>query len=616
MRRLVTILVMLLVLAGAVLALAPWTVSPRALTEDVAEQLRDEFGIELDVAGRTVIAFLPWPRLKFQGVTLTTRDGEPLARGGELRGQLAVGPLLYGRVVVDEMSLSNSRIDLKINVGDSSGADAFLAMVYRTLDETRPHPTITRLALINTQIFLRDSRGNARHILRDADLRLHWPRKAGPVDVSGALRVRGETVQIAVSGFSPTAFLANKGVPLELRLTSRLGRLNLNGIVTQGIDAPWLTGRVSFETGAMRDLLVWSGQTLPLGPLFGAVSLEGEVSGVGKMVTWPAVRIGLDGDQLEGALSARWDEGRMAINGTLAADTLKLDDFAAPLFDSAMPSGPWRFRRYDLSQTSAADLDLRLSASQARLRDLRMTDVAMSVLVKDGRIETALSRAMVHGGTARGRLALTRNPEGDGVELRVQGSAEAVDLGAALRETGGTTWVTGRADGTFTLETRGLHAFDMARRAVGEGRVRIENGQFVGISLDDAISRFENRPLTASHNLRTGMTKFDEARGSIAIADGLGKILDTEFEATDITGAVQGIFFIPDRRISARAAVQSREAVADGDMVSALSFDIQGPWHDIAILPDANALIQRSGAARLLLGPSVDVTPIDQLPAQ
>ena len=64
-------------------------------------------------------------------------------------------------------------------------------------------------------------------------------------------------------------FSQNKGVPLELRLTSRLGRLNLNGIVTQGIDAPWLTGRVSFETGAMRDLLVWSGQTLPLGPLFG-----------------------------------------------------------------------------------------------------------------------------------------------------------------------------------------------------------------------------------------------------------------------------------------------------------------------------------------------------------
>ena len=616
MRRLVTILVMLIVLAGAVLALAPWTVSPRALTEDVAEQLREEFGIELDVAGRTVIAFLPLPRLKFEGVTLTARDGRPLARGGALRGQLAIGPLLYGRIVVDEISLSDSRIDIDIDAGDAGSLDALLAIAHRTLDETTPHPTITRLALINAQIFFRDARNDTRHVLRDADLRLHWPRKAGPIDVSGTLRIRGEAVQIALSGFRPAEFLANKGVPLDLRLTSRLGRLNLNGTVTQGIDAPWLTGRVSFETRAMRDLLVWSDQTLPLGPLLGAVSLEGEVSGVGRAVSWPGVRIGLNGDRLEGALSARWDDGRMAINGTLAADTLKLDDFAAPFLDSAMPSGPWRFRRYDLAQTSAADLDLRLSASQARLRDLRMSDVAMSVLVKDGRIETALSRAMIHGGSARGRLALTRNSEGEGVELRLQGSAEGIDLGAALRETGGSSWVTGRADGAFTLHTRGLHAFDMARRAVGEGKVTIANGQFVGISLDDAIRRFERQPLTASHNLRTGMTAFNEARGYIAIADGLGKILESEFEAADITGAVQGIFFIPDRRISARAAVQSREAVADGDMVSALSFDIQGPWHDIAILPDANALIQRSGAARLLLGPSVDVTPLDQLPAQ
>jgi AsmA protein len=616
MRRLVTILAMLVVLAGAVLALAPWTVSPRALTEDVSAQLREEFGIELDVAGRTVIAFLPLPRVKFEGVTLATPDGRTLARGGELRGQLAIGPLLYGRIVVDEISLSNSRIDIDMAGSGPRGLDSLLATANLAFDQERPHPTITRLALINAQIFLSDAVSGTRHVLRDADLRLHWPRTEGPVDMSGTLRIRGEAVQIALSGFRPADFLANKRVPLELRLTSRLGRLNLNGSVTQGIDAPWLTGRVSFETRAMRDLLVWSDQTLPLGPLLGAVSLEGEVSGVGRVVSWPAVRIGLNGDRLEGALTARWDDGRMGINGTLAADTFKLDDFAAPFLDSAMPSGPWRFRRYDLSQASAADLDLRLSASQARLRDLRMSDVAMSVLVKDGRIETALSRAMIHGGTARGRLALTRNLEGEGIELRVQGSAEGVDLGAALRETGGATWVTGRADGTFALQTRGLHAFDMARQAVGEGNVRIANGQFVGISLDDAIQRFQNQPLTASRNLRSGVTAFDEARGNIAVAEGLGKIVDTEFEAPNITGAVQGIFFIPDRRISARAAVQSRDSVGDGDMVSALSFDIQGPWHDIAILPDANALIQRSGAARLLLGPAFDPTPLDELPAQ
>ena len=95
----------------------------------------------------------------------------------------------------------------------------------------------------------------------------------------------------------------------------------------------------------------------------------------------------------------------MAINGTLAADTLKLDDFAAPLFDSAMPSGPGASGAM-ISRRPVPPISICASPPARRgWRDLRMTDVAMSVLVKDGRIETALSRAMVHGGTARGRLA-------------------------------------------------------------------------------------------------------------------------------------------------------------------------------------------------------------------
>ncbi len=615
-KRLVFFLVAMLTIGGVVLALAPWAVSSRALTADVAEQLRDEFGIELDVAGRTVIAFLPLPRLKFENVTLTARDGTPLARGGELRGQLAVRPLLFGRILLDEISLSNSRVNVSIDANGEGPWNVLVADAHQRLQDGAGPLSIPRISVNNAQIFYDDARDGTRQVLRNVDMALDWPRAQGAVSLNGSARIRGETVEIALSGLRPAALLANEHSPMDLRLNMRFGRLSVSGTVSRGIDAPWLNGQASFETQAMRDLLVWSGQDLPLGPLLGALSLEGEVSGVGRAVSWPAVRVSMGGDQLEGALTARLDGKRLAINGTLAANTLRLDDFAAPFLESAMPSGPWRFHRYDLSRTSAADLDLRLSASEARLRGLRMSDVAMSVLVKEGRIETALNRANIHGGTARGRLALTRVEEGDGVELRAQGSVESIDLGATFRETGTTTWVTGLADGEFTLQARGIHAFDMARRAVGEGRVNIRNGQFVGISLDDAIRRFEHQPLTASRNLRSGMTAFDEAHAGILIENGLGKVVDAGFAAPSISGVVQGIFFIPDRRISARAAVQSKEAVADGDMVSALSFDIQGPWHDIAILPDANALIQRSGAARLLLGPSVEALPLDQLPAQ
>ena len=615
-KRLAALFAVLLFIGGVMLALAPWTVSSRALTADVAEQLRDEFGIELDVAGRTVIAFLPLPRLKFEEISLTARDGTPLARGGELRGQLAVRPLLFGRIVLDEVSLSNSRIDVAIDAYGESPWSFLVDDARRRLENGAGPLSISRMSVSGAQIFYDDARYGTRQVLRDVDMALYWPRAHGPVALNGSMRIRGERLEIALSELRPAALLSNERSPIDLRLNSRFGRLLVTGTVSRGIDAPWLTGRTSFETRAMRDLLVWSGQTLPLGPLLGAVSLEGEVSGVGRVVSWPGLRVGLNGGRLEGALTARLDDGRLAINGTLAADTLMLDDFAAPFLESAMPSGPWRFSRYDLSQTSAADLDLRVSANEARLRGLRMSDVAMSVLVKEGRIETALSRAVIHGGTARGRLTLMRESGGDGIEMRAQGSVDSIDLGATFRESGAATWVTGRADGEFVLQTRGIHAFDMARRAVGEGSLRVRNGQFVGIALDDAIRRFEHQPLTASRNLRTGMTPFSEARAGIRIENGLGTVVDAGFEASGISGAVQGIFFIPDRRITARAAVQSNKAVADGDMVSALSFDIQGPWHDIAILPDANALIQRSGAARLLLGTTVEAVPLDELPAQ
>lgn len=615
-KRLIVLLVVLLVVGGAMLALAPWTVSSRALTADVAEQLREEFGVELDVSGRTVIAFLPLPRLKFEAVSLTARDGTPLARGGELRGQLAVQPLLFGRIVLDEVSLSNSRVDVSIDESGNSSWHRLAGEARRRLESGSDQLSIARLALNNVQIFYDDARDGTRQAFRNVSLALHWPRVEGAVALNGSLRIRGETVNIALSDLRPAALLANEHSPIDLRLSSRFGQLSVAGSVSRGIDAPWLSGQASFETAAMRDLLVWIGHELPLGPLLGPVSLEGEVSGVGSAVSWPSLQLGVNGGQLEGALSARLNDGRLAINGTLAASTLILDDFAAPFLESAMPSGPWRFSRYDLAQTSAADLDLRVSANEARLGGLRMSDVAMSVLVKKGRIEAALSRAALHGGTARGRLALTHVQDGEGIELQAQGNVEAVNLGAAFRESGGATWVTGRADGEFTLQAQGIHAFDMARRAVGEGRVTLRDGQFVGIALDDAIRRFENQPLTASRNLRSGMTPFTEARAGIVIENGLGKIIDAGFEAASISGVVQGIFFIPDRRLSARAAIQSNEAVADGDMVTALSFDIQGPWHDIAILPDANALIQRSGAARLLLGPAVEASPVDQLPAQ
>ncbi|TVR11367.1 MAG: AsmA family protein [Salinarimonadaceae bacterium] len=613
-RRALKVLLPLAALAGIVMAIAPWTISSRALVAALADQLQDEFGVTFTSDGRAVIAFLPLPRVKFEDIAITAPDGGKLVTGGELRGRLAVTPLLYGRIIVDEISLANSRVDVAIDETGASAWDDIVADARAAIAGEAPSPDVARLALAGVQVHHHDARTHARYTLRNVDLTLDWPNSRGRTSLSGSFALRGETVQVTLRDFTPAAFLANERSPIDLRLAGRFGRLSVSGTVSRGVDSPWLIGRGSFETTALRDLLIWSGHNLPLGPLVRAFSLEGEVTGVGGVVSWPSLRITLGSDRMEGALTARSEEGRISINGTLAADTLTLDDFAAPFLAAAPPSGPWRFQRYDLSGATAADLDLRLSANTARLRGLSMSDVALGVLVKKGRIETTLSRAEMHGGLVRGRLALTSS---DGaIELRAQGGAENVDLAAAFRDAGVSPWLTGRGGGEFILQARGPSAAELARSAAGQASVHIRDGQFVGLALYDALRRFERQPLTASLNLHSGSTPFEEAHGRLDLESGIGRIVDAGFESTRLSGVAQGVIFVPDRRVAARVAVESKEPVGAGGMISALSFDVQGPWRDIAVLPDANALIQRSGAARLLLDPTAGARSAEDTPAQ
>jgi AsmA protein len=602
MKRILKFSAAIVVAAGIVMALAPWTVSSRALTDTVALQLETELGLDLQVAGRTVIAFLPMPRVKFENVSIYGADGAPLSRGGELRAQLAVGPLLLGRIVMDEISLSNTRVDVAIDETGRGPWDPVVSALNARLGDEAPRLSITRIALLNAQVFHYDAASDKRTIMRNVDLTGTWNNPGGVIEIGGVATIRGEAIQIALTEFNPSLFASSRRSPLELRLNSRLGRLTIIGSLSTGEASPWLIGRSTFETRALRDLLIWSGQTLPLGPLISSAGLDGEISGVGGVVSWPSLRVTLGSDRLDGALTARMENGRLSLNGTLAADSLNLDEFAAPFLEATTPAGPWRFRSYDLASTTGADLDLRLSANTANVRGLRLSDVAMSVLVKEGRIEAGISRASLNGGAAKGRLSITSHEAG--LELRAQGQAERVDVAALIRDVTGSVWMAGEGVAHFALESRGSSAAELARSAEGQADLAVVNGQFVGIALDDALRRFERQPLTTSMNLRRGATPFERASATIVLGEGVAQLIDTSFDTPSLSGIVEGGFFLPDRRLSARAAVESKTPVGEANMTSALAFDIQGPWNNISVIPDAKALIQRSGAARLLLAPS------------
>lgn len=607
MTRLIKILAGIAVLAGLVMAVAPWTVSSRALTAAVADQLRHDMGIDLTVDGRTTIAFLPVPRLKFEVVTVRGAGGVVLARGGQIRGRLKLLPLLTGQIELAELSISNSRIAVLVDKdGRTAWEPTFAALRARIAGD--PDGDIRRLIINHSSVAWSDERSGANNLFRDVNLVANWSGAGDAVEIGGTFDWRGEAVHIALTELVPSALADGRDSPVELRLSARLGRVTLVANANDGRAGPWLSGRSSFETKSLRDLVAWTGAELPLGPYIGPASLDGEFKASGPGVSWPSVKLTLGAEKLEGAVASRIEAGRLALTGTLAADTLDLSGFLAPFAQAIAPNGGWSWEPLSLSGAAAADLDLRLSATSARVGPAKLSDVALNVLIKPGRLEAALGRAGLADGSVKGRLLLVSTP--DGVDLKANGNAQGLDAAALMTNLSGSNWIAGTASGQFTLEAAGPTAAEMAQRASGRATIAVKQGEFVGLALDDALKRFERQPLSASLNLRSGRTPFREAQATLSLTDGVGEISDASFTAAALKGRVRGRIVAPERSIVAKAAVESLAPVTEGKLSPALAFEISGTWGDLSILPDAKALIERSGAARLLLAPHPLPPPI------
>src|SRR5215208_4706243 len=519
-------------LAALTLAIAPWTVNTGRLTAAVARQLRSVYGLDLAVKGRTTIALLPVPRLKFENVALAVPGSPPLVAAEQLRSEFRIWPLLIGRIELAEVALSGAQLRVE------EGSDLWSPL---------------------------------------------W---------------RGESVQVTVADLHP-AVLAKGGkdrLAVEASTGTSRVALELDASVANGGKA---SGRASFTTASLRDLLHWGDVQVPFGGLVQAASLAGDFTAENGAVSFPAVQLGLGSDKLDGALSARFEGGRLSLTGTLAAERLNLADTPFPFGPLQASAGSWSYAPLNLRETGGADLDLRISAAAARLGALRLDALAANLLVRRGRVELSLGRATLNRGTVKGRLALAAGQPAHDVKL--QGSFDRVDVGALLTDLGQQRWISGTVQGQVAIEAIGESSAELFRRANGRAVVAVRQGELWGVGFADALRRSERRPLAAPIEWRGGRTPFEQAQMVLNVHGGIGDVVDAQLTGAAARAVFQGLVSLPDRSVALKATVEG-SAAASASPSASLVFDIYGPWSDIAIVPDARTLIQRSGAARQLLG--------------
>jgi AsmA protein len=583
------VLALLALAALLAVAVAPWTMSSARLHAQVRQQLAEGYGLEISGAGRTTIALLPLPRVKFSGISLAAQDGTELVRGAQLRGELRLLPLLAGRLEIADLSIADARIMVAIGPDGKTSWDVPLAKLQARAARIETGPThIRRLLLARSDIDIDDRRTGSRVHIGAVNFVLRWPTPDRGLDLAGSGRWGGEKIDVNLSGVQPAALANGLTSPYALQLGSRLGDATLSGEATFA-GGFHLNGTVGASIPALDAFCRWTSLARPRPGTGRPLVATGELAVSPGEIGLPRLRLTYDGRPLDGAVALRIDGLRPSLRATLAGDALDL----SPLLPApGSQTGALPFDPADLDALRSADIDLRLSASAIQLAGIRFEDVASSLLTGPERIELSLSRANLNGGTLKGRAALASGP--GGYDLKVQASVAQLDLGAFLASIGQARSVTGTAQGQAALESTGSTSEDFLRSLAGRASITVRPGELSGVSLGEALRQTDERTIGAS-SWRGGRTPFQQAQLSLNFAGGTAEIQDGSIDGAVLRTTLQGQILLAEGQVALKTRTIAHLDRARESPAFVLA--IKGPWQHPEMVPSLETLTQRSGAA-------------------
>jgi AsmA protein len=241
------------------------------------------------------------------------------------------------------------------------------------------------------------------------------------------------------------------------------------------------------------------------------------------------------------------------------------------------------------------DFDLRLSAARVMLAESRIGRTALTANLRAGRFALTIGESQAFDGVVKGMIGIADG--GNGADMKANLQFTGVDLEKCLNVVLGLHKMEGRGDVTLTLDASGKDVFDLARSLNGTGSLVARNGALVGVNVEQLLRRLERRPLSGGGDFRNGRTPFEKLAVVVKIEGGNARVEDVKLEGSAVRLALDGSASIPGRALDLKGTATLIGASAKDNGEFALPFVVRGSWEDPVMLPDADSLIRRSGAA-------------------
>ncbi len=568
-----------------------------SVREAVRSEIHTVTGLDPILGDDISLSLFPSGAVTFHKVLLgDDRTGQPAVTADELTARLRYFPLLAGRIEIADVMLVRPTINVTFSATGQSNWSGLIDSLARAL---APDPgriaSFSEIGIQNGTVIVRDSRRDTTERLENVDFQVAWPSISRSFGANGHFVWRNEPVEASLALTDFLAALTGERSGVKVRVSGTPLQLVFDGSAS---DQPTLKmdGTLTVEAPSLRKAMRWTGMTkLPFGG-FGRFTLRAQSDIGGGVASLSNVNVELDGNVAEGALTLAIDGGHL-VQGTLAADALDLTPYISGVRLLARNERNWDELPISPDEFSDLNLDLRLSAGSIKLANAQLGRTAVAATMHDGKLGLTVGEAQAFGGVAKGTLGLNAINSRIGVFSHMQ--FVDVDIGDCLAQLFGLHTLRGRGTLAVNIDGSGNSVMAITHSLSGTATLTAHSGALAGINIEQLLRRLERRPLSGSGDFRTGNTPFDELAVSLKIEQGTISVEDMHVDGPAVRLAVGGQASVPTRDLDLKG-VATLVANATTDRFD-LPFVVQGPWDDPIMLPDAQSLIRRSGAAAPLL---------------
>jgi AsmA protein len=590
-------LVILAIGAAAVAALVALSaLVPRdSVSEAVTAELRAVTGLDPVLRGATSVSFFPSSDISFHNVRFGD-GGEPALTVERLTARLRLLPLLLGRVEIADVELVEPRIAVTVEPGGRTNWSGLIDTLARTLKPTAPAASFSEIRIVDGTVVLRDDARGMAETLNDVDLSLAWPSISKSFAATGRFVWRDEPIDTSVSLSDFFAALVGNSSGLKVRLSGQPLKVAFDGHMGY---APTLKidGTLAADSASLRNALRWTGMRPLPGGGFGRFALKAQTKIVGGSVALTGVNVELDGNTAEGVLTFTSDTHK-SLQGTLAAEGLDLSPYVSTVRLLTGHQRDWSGLPISLDGLNSIDLDLRLSAAQVAISSVKLGRTAVAANLRGGKLVVTVGESQAFGGVIRGSLGLGAIDPGATVKAQLQFAD--IDLESCLGAIFGVHRLEGKGTISVVLDASGASVLALTRSMTGSAALTGDTGALAGLNVEQLLRRLERRPLSGGGDFRTGRTPYDKLNVALSIRKGTVSVDTMKIEGPAVNLAVGGSASIPERELDLKGTASLvTKTVAEPSFD--LPFVVQGPWDDPVMLPDADILIRRSGAAAPLL---------------